>query len=602
MEYKGREVDLSYIKSCSNEELHDLAFLLREKIIETVASTGGHLSSNLGTVELTLGLAKVFDLDKDQVIFDVGHQTYAYKIITGRDLSSLRKKDGVSPFSSTNESKYDIIDNGHSSTSLSYALAIAEMKKAHGDDSFTIAFIGDGSITNGLSFEALNEIGARKDLNLIIVLNDNGMSISKATGSLSKQFLKLRHSRFYLKRVLAFRKLGKIKGFGWLYKFFRHIKNFFKHIIVRDNLFESLNIPYNGPFDGNKIKEVKTALEFAKNVKGPIILHFKTVKGKGYELAQDDEVGHWHGIEPFDIKTGKLIKEVTEDYSYYASRVIYNMLAEDEKTYLICPAMIHGSYLEQCFLDYRERTFDVGIAEEHAIVYGAALSLCHYHPIISIYSTFLQRSYDELIHDLCRNKNGSIVFIDRAGLIGKDGPSHQGIYDVSYLKTIPNTYIFHPYSKEDLDVILARKNEIYESKVNLFVRLPKEKIISDISDYNRIDGADTLIISVGNLGVGLFKELNGFDTLLIKQIHPLEEEQLKFILQYKNIILYDPYSTNLGLESSIAHFLALNSYHGNYKAYSLPVCYIESMSIDEQLEKYELDIETMKIKIVNNAD
>lgn len=596
MIYQGRELNQDAIKNMNEKELRELSTFLREEIIDCVAKNGGHLSSNLGVVELTIGLAYNFNLDEDDIIFDVGHQTYAYKIITGRNLKNLRKKDGISPFSSTKESVYDVIDNGHSSTSLSYALALAEAKKLNNDNSYTIAFIGDGSITNGLSFEALNEIGIRKDLRLIIILNDNGMSISKTTGSVPNHLSNVRKSKFYLKRVLAFKKLSTKKGMKWIYKFFKKIKDFFKHMIVRENLFETIGIDYNGPFDGNNIKKVNLALSFAKKIDSPLLLHFSTEKGRGYELAQDDEVGHWHGIDPFDIKTGKIVAEKKLDFSIYASLIIAKMMEKDHKAFLICPAMVHGSSLEKCFELYPNRSRDVGIAEEHAIIFGAGLSLQDFHPIISIYSTFLQRTYDEIIHDLTRNKNGALVFIDRAGLIGSDGESHQGIYDVSFLKTIPNTTIYQPTSKEDMDYLLSIYDDIFQKKQTFFIRLSKDEVLPNCNAERRNNGKN-LLITCGYRGNMLAQSCENCDTFLIKKLHPLDEEKLKFILNYEKIAVYDPYSTELGLSSSIEHYLINHAYKGEYIYSSIPVTYIGYKSIEEQLEEFGLDEEHMKEKL-----
>jgi len=595
MLYNGENLDQNLLKKLNDDELKKVASILRENIVQVVSNNGGHLSSNLGVIELTIGLLKNFDIDKDDIIFDVGHQTYAYKILTGRDLSSLRKKDGIAPFSSREESKYDVINNGHSSTSISYALALAESKRIRGDNSYTIAFTGDGSITNGLSFEALNCIADYKDLNIIIVLNDNGMSISNSTGSLAKRFAKLRKSKFYLKRVLSFKRLKRHKLTKWIYYLFKKMKDGFKHLIIRDNIFEAMGLSYNGAFDGNNIKEVNLAFDFAKQVKGPIILHFVTEKGKGFEFASDDKLGHWHGVDPFDVETGSLKEEKREDYSSYTGKMIHSLMEKDESTYLISPAMVYGSNLEDCFLDFKERTKDVGISEEHAIVYGTGLAIKNHHVILSIYSTFLQRGYDEISHDLARSNVSMLVIIERAGLVGKDGSSHQGIYDVAFLKTIPNVTIYQPSSKEDIDEIYNRSDEIFSLTTPVFIRLPKEAI-ENVSYEDRIEGNKSIVLSLGPRGKKLLSKVQNVDTLLIKRLHPLEEK-LKIILNYERIYLYDPYSTINGISSSIEHYLIQNSYKGIYHSFGLPNDFISSASVEEQLQTYELDEESIINKI-----
>lgn len=592
MKYQNRELDHLYLKEMKAKELVEVAKFLRTEIIEVVAKNGGHLSSNLGVVELTLGLLKVFDPLKDDILFDVGHQTYAYKMLTGRDLSLLRKKEGVAPFSDLEESVFDKYSAGHSSTSLSVALGMAKAKKLKGDDSYTVAVIGDGSITNGLAMEALNQIGTEKDLKLIIVLNDNGMSISKPTGAVAKTFSKIRKSHFYVQRSLSFKKVFNHRGLRWIYSSTKAVKDAFKRLVLRDTIFESMDIIYNGPYNGNSIKHVINAFNYSKEMTSPIILHFMTKKGLGYEFAQDDHIGSWHGTEAFDIANGKpLAASNGIGFSDLAASYIYEILKKDPLAYLISPAMVYGSKLNRCFEDFKDRTIDVGISEEHAITFAAGLALKGFHPIISIYSTFLQRSYDELLHDLARMNLGVMIFIERCGLVGADGSSHQGIFDYSFLKTIPNTKIIHPAVPEDFKEILANSDDYFNSGKIVSIRLTRDRFVKE-GNYPlyKNTGHKKALVAIGTLGLELIKAADGFDSFLVKDVWPLDNALISKLINYESITLYDPYSSEDGMASSLGYRLSLLNYGGEYRVFCLPITFIKSMSIEEQLQAYGLDI------------
>lgn len=592
MKYQNRELDHLYLKEMKAKELVEVAKFLRTEIIEVVAKNGGHLSSNLGVVELTLGLLKVFDPLKDDILFDVGHQTYAYKMLTGRDLSLLRKKEGVAPFSDLEESVFDKYSAGHSSTSLSVALGMAKAKKLKGDDSYTVAVIGDGSITNGLAMEALNQIGTEKDLKLIIVLNDNGMSISKPTGAVAKTFSKIRKSHFYVQRSLSFKKVFNHRGLRWVYSSTKAVKDAFKRVVLRDTIFESMDIIYNGPYNGNSIKHVINAFNYSKEMTSPIILHFMTKKGLGYEFAQDDHIGSWHGTDAFDIANGKPLAATNGiGFSDLAASYIYEILKKDPLAYLISPAMVYGSKLNRCFEDFKDRTIDVGISEEHAITFAAGLALKGFHPIISIYSTFLQRSYDELLHDLARMNLGVIIFIERCGLVGADGSSHQGIFDYSFLKTIPNTKIIHPAVPDDFKEILANSDDYFNSGKIVSIRLTRDRFVKE-GNYPLLKntGHKKALVAIGTLGLELIKSAEGFDSFLVKDVWPLDNALISKLINYESITLYDPYSSEDGMASSLGYRLSLLNYGGEYRVFCLPITFIKSMSIEEQLQAYGLDI------------
>lgn len=606
MKYCGREMTPAAVRDLSDRELKKLAAFLRQEIIAAVAANGGHLSSNLGIVEITLGLCRVFDPLRDDIVFDVGHQTYAYKLLTGRSLENLRKKGGTAPFSSLAESPYDKISNGHSSTSLSVAYGMAKAKKLQGDDSYTIAVIGDGSITNGLAFEALNLIASEKDLRLIVVLNDNGMSISRATGSVARGLSKIRTSKFYVSRAMSFRRLANRRGFRWLYSSSKKVKDSFKRFFLPDTIFEAMDIAYNGVFDGNSIEEVSWALRYASRLESPILLHFFTKKGLGYEFAADDDIGCWHGTEPFDIATGKAIsRSKRTSFSDLAGSVIAERLKSDPLAFLICPAMVYGSRLARCFSEHPERCLDVGISEEHAITMAAGLFLSGLHPIVSIYSTFLQRSYDEVLHDLARMLIPALVFVERCGLVGADGSSHQGIYDVAFLSTIPEVAIWQPVEPADLGAICAAAD--FSRAGPTFVRLVKADFEAEnlhLKPAGRLEPFEfssnksrRALVATGPLGASLIGENRDFDGFLIKKIFPVLPELTNQLLAYDEIVIYDPYSTEEGLASCLCLELARRLYPGKMQIYAIPRAFVGVGTPAEQLAELGLDLASVSAKI-----
>lgn len=582
-----------FLKELNNDELATLGADIREFILENVSNTGGHLSSNLGITDLTIAMLKVFDASVDKIIFDVGHQTYPYKILTGRakDFKNLRKYNGLEGFQKKSESKYDVYEAGHSSTSLSAGLGFALARDLDKKDYNVVCVIGDGSISNGLSFEALNHIGSL-NTRLIIILNDNEMSISKNSGSFAKTLSKIRTSGFYLKNVVSFKKINEHKSLRWIYICLRSTKNFFKKIFVAPNLFSSLGIDYNGPFDGNSFKSIANALTFAKNLKNPIVLHFKTKKGLGYSYAQEDEQGYWHGIGPFDIKTGEKINPNVPHMTDIVAEKVYEILQKDQKAVLICSAMVWGAHLSKCFKDFKERTIDVGIAEEHSITFASGLALKGYHPIVSIYSTFLQRGYDEILHDVARQKLGILFLVERAGLVGADGSSHQGIYDNAFLKTIPNTCIYHPENVSKMKNLLDNYQNFFENKFPTFIRISHEKL-EDCPEVIENYKSKKLLITYGQEGNKLAKLIeNKYDIYMASKIHPLYIDKDR-ILSKKMIIIYDCYGVKSGFAEEVLIKLNELGYSGEIKVYALPDEFISSGTISELLKKYNLDADSV---------
>lgn len=437
------------IKKLSVEELNQLAAEIRQKIIETVESNGGHLSSNLGTVELILALHKAFDAPRDKIIFDVGHQCYAYKIITGRAerFGALRQMGGISGFSDPRESEYDVIYAGHSSTSLSQALGMCRARDLKGEGYHVVAVIGDGSLSGGMAFEALNDIG-NSDTRLIIMLNDNEMSISKNVGGVSRHLSKLRLSKPYINIKKGFKRfLFTLPLVG---RPLRKICELFKKqavkLLVARNIFDSLGVKYVGSFDGHNISELIKAFERAKNLDVPVLLHVHTKKGKGYSPAEENpniyhgiKKGFKNGITAFSTRVGEKLCELTE---------------RDDKVVAVTAAMKEGTGLMRFAEQFPRRFFDVGICEQHAVTMCAGMASRGFKPYFCVYSTFLQRAFDQISNDVCLPDLPVTLLVDRAGLVGRDGETHHGIFDVAYLSCLPNMTIYTPKDLTDLDRIL----------------------------------------------------------------------------------------------------------------------------------------------------
>ncbi|APC41009.1 1-deoxy-D-xylulose-5-phosphate synthase [Clostridium estertheticum] len=449
--------DINDIKKMTIQELNDFAKEIRHFLVEKVSKTGGHLASNLGVVELTLSLYNVFDLDKDKLIWDVGHQSYVHKILTGRKdkFDLLRNYGGLSGFPKREESKYDVFEAGHSSTSISAGAGIARARDLQKGDYNVISVIGDGALTGGMSFEALNDIGFRKT-KMIIVLNDNQMSISKNVGGMSKYLSQFRIDPTYnrIKKEInsTLRKIPNV-GDGMINSI-QKIKNGIKQVVVPGMLFENMGITYLGPIDGHDIKEVSKVLKLAKKTDGPVIIHVITKKGKGYKFAEE-QPNKFHGVGPFNPSNGELCSSHKESYSEAFGDQIVTLAKENKNIVAITAAMPEGTGLESFSKKFNNRFFDVGIAEQHAVTMAAGMASQGLKPIFAVYSTFLQRAYDQILHDVCIQNLPVIFAIDRAGIVGQDGETHQGIFDLSYLSHIPNMTIMAPKCIGELKTMLT---------------------------------------------------------------------------------------------------------------------------------------------------
>lgn len=451
-EYK----DINDIKNLSLDEQKELARDIREFLIGKVSKTGGHLASNLGVVELTLSLFNVFDLNKDKLIWDVGHQAYVHKILTGRKdkFDSLRQFGGMSGFPKKCESIYDFFETGHSSTSISAALGMARARDLNGKNYDVVSVIGDGALTGGMALEALNDVGYR-NTKLIVILNDNQMSIGKNVGGVSKYLSKLRVDPKYNKiKEEVESTIKKIPNIGkGMAKYLEKLKNGIKQMVVPGMFFEEMGIKYLGPIDGHNIEELTEVLSMAKNINKPVIIHVITKKGKGYEFAEKNP-GKFHGIGPFNCDSGEVSVSSSETYSKSFGEGLVKLAEQNSNIVGITAAMRDGTGLKNFSEKFPKRFFDVGIAEQHAVTLAAGMAKEGLKPVFAVYSTFLQRAYDQILHDVCIQKLPVVLAIDRAGIVGEDGETHQGVFDLSYLTQMPNMTVMAPKCVSELPYML----------------------------------------------------------------------------------------------------------------------------------------------------
>lgn len=587
--------DPSFLAGLSYQELDSLSKDIANYIVDVTSKNGGHLSSNLGVVDATIALCRIFDFNKDKIIFDVGHQCYTYKILTGRSLERLRQKDGVCGFQRMDESPYDHFEAGHSSTSIAVANGMAVARDLNKENYDIVAFVGDSSIANGLAFEALNDVAMQKH-KVIIVLNDNDRSISYPVGGLSRLFRKYGTSSFYTKSKSFFRKILCWNGFGrWIYKEGGAFKNWVKIHVLRTNLFDNLGYSLIGPIDGHDIKAMEKAFAKARKLNKSVIVHIKTIKGKGYNFAEDDKVGSWHGVAPFNKETGKSLKPATLTWPEFYSNLLLESMRENEKIVAIVPGTGVGSYIDKIHNEFPKRTIDVGIAEEYAVTMAGGLSASGYHPVISIYSTFLQRAYDEISHDIARPRLNATLMIDRAGLVGNDGTSHQGIYDEAFLMSIPNTVIAMASNPGQSKSLLK---ESLNSHGVFALRYPKYNCSENYKEEDlpfgkwklELSGKDTAIVGVGPEVEELRELLKGKDVTLINAIYqkPLDDEWVDKLLSYKKVIIYDAYSVVGGFPQALAASLMSKGFKGEVILKAIPDTFVKHASVKEQKAEFGL--------------
>ena len=496
------------VKRLSTDELQELTALLRRRIIDTVAKNGGHLASNLGTVELTIALHRVFDFSKDKLIFDVGHQCYAHKLLTGRrkEFASLRQFDGMAGFPRREESAYDAFDAGHASTAISAAVGFARARDLQKQDHHVVAVVGDGALTGGMCFEALNDAGSNK-LRMIVVLNDNEMSISPNVGAVSKHLTHLRAAQEWVgmkKHVTSVLKHIPLVGKP-LYRGIHRIKDSLRSIFVPDRLFDSLGFHYLGPVDGHNIEVMEKLLKQAKKLNEPVLIHVATRKGQGYQYAEENPT-MLHGTPPFDVETGEPLQSSAASMSSVAGDELIRLAQRDARVAAITAAMTDGTGLGAYAKAFPDRLFDVGIAEEHAVTMAAGLACAGMRPFVAIYDTFLQRAYDQMLHDVCLQKLPVCFLIDRAGM-SEDGVTHHGIYGTSYLRQLPGMTVLTASSRSELRAMMR-----YALTVNGPVAIRygkadfsgKEDDLTDTQVYtpgwrNLRPGKDVAILAVGGM-------------------------------------------------------------------------------------------------------
>ncbi len=559
------------LKKLSLDERLKLSGEIRSFLIDAVSKTGGHLASNLGVVEITIALHKVFNFPEDKIVFDVGHQCYTHKILTGRKdmFSSLRKENGLSGFPKCEESEFDFFNTGHSSTSISAALGLAKARDLENKNHKVIAFIGDGAMTGGLSYEALCDAG-NSNSDILVILNDNTMSITKNVGGLSEHLSHLRTQPSYVMAKSALERfiLKMPKGKGVL-SFMRKAKNALKRALMHKNIFEELGFTYLGAIDGNDLKKCEQMLTRAKSIKGPVLLHICTVKGKGYAPAEENP-HNFHGISKFSVETGEVIRDkVTADYSAIFGRHMVYLAKHNKKLVSVSPAMILGSGLKNFFKLYPERSFDVGIAEAHAVTFAAGLSKGGFIPVVSVYSSFLQRAYDQIIHDVSMQNLHVIFAIDRAGAVGADGKTHQGVFDMTFLNHIPNMTILVPSNFEELCLMLD--TAVNEIEGPVAIRYPRGKMQApqgkepfSLSKAEVLEsGNDISIIAIGPILKNallardmLLKDGYSAEVVSVKTLKPIDEETIASSAEKtKNVITIEDGELLGGLSSSVNEIL-----------------------------------------------
>lgn len=564
------------LKKLGYSELETLAGELRDYTIKVVSENGGHLASNLGVVELTLALHRVFETPRDKIVWDVGHQSYIHKIVTGRREAfvTLRKFGGMSGFPKREESAHDAFETGHSSTSISAALGIAKARDLAHDNYSVVAVIGDGAMTGGMSFEALNHAGDFPT-NLIVILNDNEMSISHNIGGMSNYLSKLRTEPLYFKlKSRLERLLNKIPLVGkTMFSLAEGLRDWFKYLVVPGVIFEELGFKYFGPIDGHNVRELEDVLRRAKSYNGyPVLIHVVTTKGKGYSIAED-KPKMFHGVNPFFIETGELKNKSTKKtYSEIFGNTLVDLAEKDEKIVAVSAAMTDGTGLTPFAAKYGNRFFDVGIAEQHAVTFCAGLAAGGFKPVFAVYSTFLQRAYDQILHDVCMQKLKVVFAIDRAGIVGSDGETHQGVFDLTYLRHIPNITVMSPKDGAELSEMMKLAFEI-EGPVA--IRYPRgnarsfEQVPSPLQ-YGKaevlLEGDAGAIIAEGSMvqkGLEvcemLKKEGKEFTLINARFIKPLDEELLlKLSKKFKRIHTIEDNIKSGGFGSSILEFYSKN--------------------------------------------
>lgn len=609
-----------FLKQMSNEQLVQLSQQIRQFLIEKLSKTGGHIGPNLGVVELTIALHKVFDSPKDKLIWDVGHQSYVHKILTGRasQFDTLRQYKGLCGFPKRSESEHDVWETGHSSTSLSAAMGMVIARDLKGTDEYIVPIIGDGALTGGMALEALNHIGHEKK-DMIVILNDNEMSIAPNVGALHNVLGRLRTAGKYrwVKDELEML-LKKIPAVGGkLAATAERLKDSIKYLLVSGVFFEELGFTYFGPVDGHNFEDLFENLHYAKKTKGPVLVHVITKKGKGYYPAENDKVGTWHGTGPYKIETGDFIqtKQSAPSWSALVSETVRKLAREDRRIVAITPAMPVGSKLEGFENEFPDRMYDVGIAEQHAATMAAGLATQGMKPFLAIYSTFLQRAYDQVVHDICRQNLNVFFGIDRAGLVGADGETHQGVFDIAFLRHIPNMVLMMPKDENEGQHMVYTAIQYDDGPIamrfprgnGLGVPMDKQLKKIPIGTWEVLrEGTDVAILTFGTtipMALQAAERLanDGISVQVVNArfIKPLDEHMLHVLLQ-KNMPLLTIEEAVLqgGFGSAVLEFAHDHGYHGAViDRMGIPDRFIEHGGVSQLLEEIGLTTEHVMERI-----
>lgn len=608
------------LKKLSIEEKETLAIEIRKYILEIVSKNGGHLASNLGVVELTIALHSVFNFPEDKIVWDVGHQTYVHKILTGRKetLKTLRKLNGIAGFPKTNESKYDNFNTGHSGTSISAALGMARARDLKNEKNSVLAVIGDGAMTGGMALEALNDVGYSKT-KMTIILNDNEMSISKNIGGLNMLLSKLRTKKTYTKSNVSMKKIiNKVPIIGKpTVKVIQRLKRSIKQLIIPKMFFEDIGFTYLGPVDGHNIQELENILRLSKQIDNPVIIHVLTKKGKGYSIAEENP-DKFHATAPFNIETGKAGKEKKKDYSKVFGDKLVELARENEKIVAITASMKDGTGLTKFSKEFPKRFFDIGIAEQHALGLAAGMAIEGTIPVVPIYSSFYQRGYDQVIHDIAIQNLPVIMCVDRAGIVGADGETHQGLLDMAFFRLVPNLTIMAPKDFKELEEMLEFAIKLNKPVIIRYPRGGEEDYKfqeSTNSEYTKIEegkaeilkeGKDISIIAIGKMvsramkiAEELEKENINTDVINARFLKPLDIKTIKnSIAKTKKVITIEDGTIINGLATAIKELIIDENLRDiKLECFAYPDKFIQHGSVQELEEIYDLDEKSIITKI-----
>ena len=607
------------IKNIDSSEYDVLAREIRDFLIEKISVTGGHLGSNLGTVELTMALHLSLNLPEDKIIWDVGHQSYTHKILSGRKegFDTLRKFHGMSGFPKRKESNFDCFDTGHSSTSISAGLGLVKARDLRGGNNTIVSVLGDGALTGGMAYEALNN-ASKLDTNFIIILNDNNMSISENVGGISKYLNKIRTADSYQDLKLGvYNALKKTKHGYDIVSSIRKAKSSFKQLFIPGMFFEDMGITYLGPVDGHNITELMKVIGEAKRLKGPVLIHAITQKGKGY-IPAEKHPARFHGAEPFDIDTGiPAHKRTAANYTDIFSTVMCKLGARNENVVAVTAAMPDGTGLKRFHNMYPDRFFDVGIAEEHAVTFAAGMAAGGLIPIVAIYSSFLQRAYDQILHDVCIQNLHVVFAVDRAGLVGSDGETHQGIFDLSYLSSIPNMHVCAPKNKWELSDML-KFAVAFDGPIA--IRYPRGNAYSGLKEYREevvlgkaewiYRESDVALFAVGSM-VKIAEKLKtllndrgiGASLINARFVKPIDEEAvLDAASTHSMIVTMEENVRAGGFGEKVLDCLNRNNCNATFVSIAIPDEYVEHGSVDELYKEIGIDAESICKKILEELE